>query len=213
MTINQKSGWVTGLVAAALSVNMGLATAGEAMMGSGFNKSFNLRLSGYQATTSTDIRVDSNDGIRGGEISFEDDLGLSDRETQPLLDITYRFNPRHMVDFSYVNLSRSGSRVFEKTGIITDDIEWTAGTVLSGSFDSEVYRLSYGYSFINDGKKELGVLIGLHVTRLNITLSGTGSLVAINTTTGEQIVVGGEAARTYDSGFTVPLPVIGLHGS
>jgi hypothetical protein len=118
-----------------------------------------------------------------------------------------------MIDFSYVDLSRSGSRIFEKSGVTTDDIEWTAGTVLSGSFDSEVYRLSYGYSFINDGKKELGVLLGLHVTRLDITLSGTGTLVAINPATGDQEVVEGEATRTYDSGFTVPLPVIGLHGA
>ncbi len=190
-----------------------MVLAGEAALGDSFNKRFTLRLSGFQASTATDIQVNSKDGVVGEEISFEDDLGLSDRETQPLLDITYRFNPKHMVDFSYVNLSRSGTKVFERSGVTTENIEWVAGTELSGSFDSEVYRISYGYSFINDGKKELGMLLGLHVTRMNISLSGRGNLVAIDPATGDEVVIEGEADRSYDSGFTIPLPVIGLHGA
>ncbi|MGD8914635.1 MAG: 2-oxoglutarate synthase, partial [Candidatus Thiodiazotropha sp.] len=67
---------------------------------------FNIRLSGFRAITSTELRVDSELGVIGEELSFEDDLDLSDRETLPLIDITYRFNPRHMIDFSFVDLSR-----------------------------------------------------------------------------------------------------------
>jgi hypothetical protein len=174
---------------------------------------FNIRLSGFRAITSTELRVDSELGVIGEELSFEDDLDLSDRETLPLLDITYRFNPRHMIDFSFVDLSRSGSTNFGREGVTTDDILWSAGTTIDSQFDSEVYRLAYGYTFINDGQKEFGLLAGLHITRFNIELSGRGSVVAIDPITGNEVVVEGDAQRTYDSGFTVPLPVIGLHGA
>lgn len=187
--------------------------ADDDFFGTGFNRSLNIRLSGFLASTSTDIRVDSADGVIGETISFEDDLNLSDREILPLLDITYRFNSRHMLDFSYVNLGRGGSSTFTKEGTTTDDIEWTVGSEIQSRFESEVYRLAYGYSFINDGKKELGVLLGFHITRFNMNLSGRGSLVAVDPNTGEETVVEGEADRSYDSGFTVPLPVVGLHGT
>lgn len=195
---------------AAMSISP--AVYAEAEMGTGFNQSFTARLNGFWATTSTKIKVDSKDGAIGEEISFEDDLAFSDREVLPLLDLTYRFSPHHMVDFSYVNLERTASKTWEKDGITTGDILWSAGAKLSGRFDSEVYRLSYGYSFINDGDMEFGMLLGLHITRFGLEIKGTGSLIAVDPS-GNEIVVGGEEERSYDSGFTAPLPVLGLFGN
>jgi hypothetical protein len=45
-----------------------------------------------------------------------------------------------MVDFSFVELSRSGSTRFSREGVTTDDILWSAGTRIKSQFDSEVYR-------------------------------------------------------------------------
>jgi hypothetical protein len=200
------------LLATLLSLTS-LSGASADLLGTGYNKQLHFRLAGFFATTRTEIRVDSESGVIGETISFEDDLNLSERERLPLLDITYRFNPRHMIDFSYTNLSRSGSTAFGKEGITTDDIKWSAGAEIDSQFDSEVYRLAYGYSFVNDGKKEFGLLAGLHVTRFNVEISGTGSIVALDPGSGDEVEVEGEARRTYDTGFTVPLPVIGIHGS
>ncbi len=202
----------TSIVGGALLFCSSLSMADDDFFGTGFNKSFNMRLSGFQASASTTIRIDSNNGVIGEEISLEDDLSLSDRESLPLLDITYRFNPRHMLDFSYVDLERSASSIYTKAGTTTDDIQWSVGTEIHGRFDSEVYRLAYGYSFINDGKKELGVLLGLHSTRIGLTIEGTGKIVIVNED-GEEVVLEEEATRTYDEGFTIPLPVLGLQGA
>jgi hypothetical protein len=204
----------TGMFTVVMLLCMGgFATAGDDFFGSGFNDRINIRLSVFSALTNTEIRVDSEQGVIGEDLSFEDDLDLSDRETLPLFDITYRFNPRHMVDFSFVDLSRSGSTSFSREGVTTDDILWSTGARINSQFDSEVYRLAYGYSFINDGQRELGLLVGFHITRFNLELSGRGSLVTIDPVTGNEVVIEGEGQRKYDSGFTVPLPVIGLHGT
>ncbi|MEN8166250.1 MAG: 2-oxoglutarate synthase [Pseudomonadota bacterium] len=202
----------TSFLAGTLLFCSSLTLADDDFFGTGFNKSFNFRLSGFWAKTSTKIRVDSNDGVIGEEISFEDDLNLSERKTLPLFDITYRFNPRHMLDFSYVDLERTASSTWTKEGTTTDDIRWSVGTEIRGGFESEVYRLAYGYSFINDGKKELGVLLGLHTTRIGITIEGEGELVIVDGE-GNEVVVDDQASRTYDEGFTIPLPMLGLTGS
>ncbi len=190
-----------------------LAMAADDFFGTGFNRSLNFRLSGFQATTSTTIRVDSDDGAIGEEISFEDDLNLADRETLPLFDITYRFNPRHMIDFSYVDLARSATNVYTAGDTTTGNIEWEAGVEIRSRFESEVFRLAYGYSFINDGKKELGMLLGLHATRIGVTLEGDGYAIAVDEDGNEYRVDEVLKKRTYDEGFTIPLPTIGLTGT
>jgi hypothetical protein len=182
-------------------------------LGKGLNKKFTVRLSSFFASTKTEIRVDSNDGAVGEKISFENDLNLPDRETLPLLDITYRFNPRHMIDFSYVNLGRSATKTFERLGVTTDNIQWTAGAELQSRFESETFRLAYGYSFIHDEKKELGILAGVHLTRFDVKMSGKGSLISVDANGNEVVDVATEGNRKYESGFNVPLPVLGLHGA
>jgi hypothetical protein len=182
----------------------GFASASDALVGPGYNNTINFRLSGFRATTNTVIQVDSELDVIGEALSFEDDSNLSKREMLPLFDITYRFNPRHMLDFTFVDLSRSGSTYFGREGVTTDDILWATGSAIESQFDREVYRLSYGYSFLMDGKRELGLLLGLHITRFNTEHFPI---------TGNEIVVEGDARRTYDSGFSIPLPVFGLHGT
>ncbi|MCG7936365.1 MAG: 2-oxoglutarate synthase [Candidatus Thiodiazotropha taylori] len=187
--------------------------ADDGFFGTGYNDKINIRVASFWATTNTEIQVDSDSGVIGEALSFEDDLNLSERETLPLIDITYRFNPHHLLDFSFVSLNRNGSTNFGRDGVTTDDILWSVGTNIKSQFDSEVYRLAYGYSFINDGKREFGLLAGLHLTRFNVKLSGRGSVVAIDPVTGNEVVIEGEGQREYNSGFNVPLPVIGLHGA
>jgi hypothetical protein len=212
--INHYNKWLSGVALTALMMSISnIAIGSDANHESSDEYKFNIRLSGFRAIATTELQVDSDSGVIGEELSFEDDLDLLERDTLPLIDITYRFNPRHMIDFSFVDLSRSGSTNFGREGVTTDDILWSVGTEIDSQFDSEVYRLAYGYSFFNDEQKELGLLVGLHITRFNIELSGRGSIVAIDPVTGNETVVEGEAQRSYNSGFTVPLPVIGLHGT
>ena len=78
MKFLMKSRWIGVLLATTLSAGLSSVSANDDFFGTGFNKQLLLRLSGFQASTSTDVRVDSQDGVRGAEISFEDDLGLSD---------------------------------------------------------------------------------------------------------------------------------------
>jgi opacity protein-like surface antigen len=65
---------------------------------------------------------------------------------------------------------------------------------VSSDFDSDIYRLSVGYSFIKDDKAEVRVVPGAHVTDFKLSLNAAG--------------VGSEKSDTL-----APLPTIGLYGS
>src|SRR5262249_19585565 len=68
------------------------------------------------------------------------------------------------------------------------------GTVVSSDFDSDIYRLSAGYSFVKTNEAELGVALGLHVTDFKLSLNATG--------------IGGQTGDTL-----APLPTIGGDGA
>src|SRR6185295_18234301 len=67
-------------------------------------------------------------------------------------------------------------------------------TNVHSQFDSDIYRLSGGYSFLKDNKSELGATLGFHVTQFKTALSATG--------------VGANSNDTL-----APLPTVGLYGA
>ena len=68
------------------------------------------------------------------------------------------------------------------------------GTVVSAEFESDIYRLSAGYSFIKNEQAELGVALGLFTTDFRVSLAASG--------------VGGQTGDAL-----APLPTVGLYGS
>lgn len=149
-----------------------------------WNRRLSVTLGGFQAQVDSKAQLARSDGVVGAFVDFEDDLDLSDRKTLPFVDIVYRFNPRHRVEASYIDLSRSGTRNLDVT-INWGDQTFAQGTTVDSFFDTQVYRVAYGYSLVNDGQRELTFLVGAHVTRLstgirdkngNVAQSGAGTL-------------------------------------
>ena len=141
----------------------------------------------------TTARLDSTTLGAGTSVSFEDDLGLDDREVSVSILGKLRLGERWRIEGEYFALNRSGTRVINKT------INWGGniypiGITVDSEFDSDIYRLSAGYSFIKSTEAELGVALGLHVTDFTMSLAGANV-----------------ARRTGDA--LAPLPTIGIYGS
>src|SRR5688572_29505007 len=117
-----------------------------------WNKRFSVTLGGFLAQVDSKAQIARSDGAVGALVDFEDNLALADRKTLPFASIVYRFNPRHRIEASYTDLSRSGTRPL---GITVDwgDQTFSQGTVVDSFFDTKVYRLAYGYSLVNDGDR------------------------------------------------------------
>jgi len=154
---------------------------------------WNFQLGAYRPKVETTAFLNSSAGARGTQLSFEDDLGFDDSKTVPAFLAAVRLGERWRIEFEYLSLSRDSSRAINKN-INWGDRSYTIGTVVSSDFDSDIYRLSGGYSFIKTNQAELGVSLGLHLTDFSLSLSASG--------------VGGQKADAL-----APLPTIGLYGA
>jgi opacity protein-like surface antigen len=160
-----------------------------------WNAPFTLQIGVLDAKADTTVRLDSNGGRLGTSLSFEGDLGVDEKKALPTFDMSWRINPYHGIEASYVSLKRDGARPINGT-INWGEVTFPVSTVVNSTFDSDIIRLAYRYSFFNTGGSELSVLAGIHYTKLSTSLAGAGGVVASQ-----------EASVKY------PLPTIGARYS
>ncbi len=136
----------------------------------------------------------------GTQIDFHQDLDLPDSDTVPRIDGYYRWGKRSRVDFSYFKIDRSGT-VTTQQDINWGDITIPAGTPLVSSFlDEEVLKVTYGFSFFNSPRAELGVDGGLFIADISVGVSCPGGGAGDCAT---------PQRETAD--VTAPLPVVGAY--
>jgi len=152
------------------------------------------QLGAFFPKVDTTARLNGTGGVIGTEISFEDDLGLSDRKSMGSFLASVRLGERWRIEGEYYSLSRSGTRTISRT-INWGDQSFAVNTAVASTFDTDIYRLSGGYAFVKDKQAELGVSLGLHVTDIAASLVGSGGAI-------------GQAADTL-----APLPTIGVYGA
>jgi hypothetical protein len=160
-----------------------------------FPDKFQIDIGGFFVTNaSTTISLAAKSGAlaAGTIIDFHQDLDIPDSDTVGRIDGYYRWGKRSRVDFSYFKINRSG------TASAPFDINWgdlptiPAGTSVSSFFDQEVLKATYGFSFLNERKAELGIDGGLFVSDLSVGLS-TASF------------------GSQKADVTAPLPVVGAY--
>lgn len=144
----------------------------------------------------TVVRVDASDGTIGTTIDFEQNLGMSDTETLPGINIRWRIARKHTLNLQHFVLDRSGSAI-TGTQIRFGDIVFDVDLPVSSFMDVDVTSLTYTYSLLFDEKKEMGLSAGLSVQDYKFGITG----------------VGGIGVLEADSGLTAPLPTFGLFGN
>ena len=155
---------------------------------------FTLQLGAFRADADTTVRLDSTTLGRGTQLNLESDLGVNDSKTLPEFSFLWRINPRHGIEGSYVTLNRSGSRTLSGT-IQFGDVIYPVSTTVNAKFDSDVFRVAYRYSPINDKGNELSLLLGAHYTTFDTAIaSSLGTL-------------------SESASLDFPLPTIGARGS
>ena len=173
----------------------GLAAGQEAnwTVNPGLQNRWTLEIGAYAPTLKTTANFDSTTLGVGTSVNFEEDLGLDDRKVNATILGRVRLGERWRIEAEYFALNRSGTRAISSTVNWGGSI-YPSSSVVSSEFDSDIYRLSGGYSFIKDAQAELGVTLGFHVTDFVISLAATG----IGPTTANALA---------------PLPTIGFYGS
>ena len=154
---------------------------------------FTIQIGAYAPQVDTTAFLNSSALARGTSISFEEDLNLTDRKTVPAILGSLRLGERWRIEAEYFTLHRGGARAISRT-INWGDNVYNVGTTVSSEFDSDIFRMSVGYSFVKNNQSEFGAVLGLHATDFTATLSAAGVGV-----------------RTGDG--LAPLPTIGVYGA
>jgi len=124
----------------------------------------------FHADAETSLRLDGEGGRFGTQVSFEGDLGGEKRKTLPSFDFAWRFNPRHALEGSVLSLRREGDATLAGT-INWGEISFPVNTRINSEFNSDIVRVAYRYSPWHDNNMEVGLLIGVHYTRLQTSIS------------------------------------------
>lgn len=157
-------------------------------------KKSGLRIGGQVATADSSLTLGINN--LGVNVNLEEALGL---DTSVRSGYAYFFfrnskSPKHRFDLSWVTLQRDSSKTLGQD-ITIGDTTFPLGTTVRSSYNMDIFKSSYSYSFIQDDRVDLAISAGLYILPVSFSIEATGA------------VQGNEA----DS-ITAPLPVFGFRG-
>jgi hypothetical protein len=153
---------------------------------------FSLRLGAFLVTNiNTTISLTTASGAGGDLIDFGDTLGGETSVNVFRADADWFVSGPHRVQGAWYDINLNGHRELDR------EIEWGDETFpihaeLDSGLRTNIYKLSYGYTFNRGQRHEFTGLIGFHVMSLESFISAPGL---------------GRAER-FD--VTAPLPAIGL---
>ena len=132
----------------------------------------------------------------GVAVDVEEVLGLDTQNTVFRLGTSYRIDEkrRHRVDLDYLYFNRSSTKTIEKD-IVVDNVTLTAGRRVDSTFNYQIIRAAYSYSFFQDDRMDLAASFGLFVMPIKFEMSAEGL-----------------GSKQGDFNFTAPLPALGLRG-
>ncbi|MDR2921304.1 MAG: hypothetical protein LBV72_18315 [Tannerella sp.] len=157
---------------------------------------FNFKAGGFFPINNTSIRVDGARG-NGTDIDLEK-FGMPRHTPTFIFGFNGRFGNHHRVDFNYYRLHRHADRKLEKE-LDFGEHTYPVNADVYAYFNTDVYRVSYGYAFFSNKKFDVGANIGFHVLRFDLGMSTTGKTL--------------ELSYEDDFGITAPLPNFGLWGT
>lgn len=155
---------------------------------------FNVQAGAFFA--SLDDKVQVGVGGVGVTIDVEETLGMEAQNTSFRVGGSYRIGEerRHRVDLEYFYFNRDSNKTLNKE-IILDNVTYSAGTNVDATFNFQIVKAAYSYSFFQDDRMDLAASIGLFVMPLKFEVTATGA-----------------GGKKTELDFTAPLPVLGLRG-
>ncbi|ADN75775.1 conserved hypothetical protein [Ferrimonas balearica DSM 9799] len=147
-----------------------------------YDDGFALKAGGFWASVDSSFGaniIGVGDPIR---IDFESDLALEESKFSPFLELTYRFNDRHLLGLNYITLHRDARSVeSEKSYEFTwegETYQVNAGAFVSSQLDIDIYQLMYGYTLYSS--EQFGVIgtLGAHVMDIDARIGGQLEVVS-----------------------------------
>jgi len=195
-----------GLLASALILQAMHVHADDAPQGSAFlEDTYTLWLGGFFPSLDSEIRLDPEMGSPGDGMDFEDTLGLADGKSVMFGGVKWRPSLRHLIEFEFIQLNRSGQVAGISERLEIGDYEVRVGADIQTVFDVAIGRFTYGYDLAPNHDIALNLKAGIHVSSFDTVLQLSGAVFK------DGVVVGDPTTVIEQNGsITAPLPHFGL---
>jgi hypothetical protein len=130
------------------------------------NERVRLSLGFMHVSSTTDIRLDSSQGLPGTSIDAEDAFGLDKADFEPKFQAMVRVGERHRLRFDYFTLDRTGQTTLTAP-IVFRDVALQAGDPVNSNLSMRTLGITYEYSFLHREKFELAATIGINDTDIS----------------------------------------------
>jgi hypothetical protein len=159
-------------------------------------------IGGMFADAYTDAALGSTTTGLGATINFEDIFDLPESKKTARFELNWRINKRQFIDFGYLELNRSASR------ILTQDVEWgdfifQANGKVTAGFDTNFPYAAWRYAFLDLPQVRISGSAGFNYLSIGASLEATGS---VTDTSGNPI--GGTVEEKVN--VAAPVPQLGL---
>jgi hypothetical protein len=159
-------------------------------------------IGGISANVYTDAALGSTTAGVGASINFEDIFDLPENKDTWRFELNWRVAKRQFLDFGYLRLDRSGSRVLEQDVHWGDYVFQANGRVTAG-FNTSFPYAAWRYSFLDLPQVRISGSVGIDYLSISASLAASGSVTdPIGTP------IAGEVEKK--TGVSAPVPQIGL---
>jgi hypothetical protein len=126
-----------------------------------------LSLGVMHLSSTTDLLLDSSQGVAGTPINAEHDLGLDRSDFEPKFQAMVRVGERNRLRFDYFTLDRTGNTIIAGTPIVFRDVVLPTGYPVQSDLNLRTLGISYGYSFLHSEKFEVAATVGINDTDIS----------------------------------------------
>jgi len=130
------------------------------------NERVRLSLGFMHLSSTTELRLDSNQGLPGTSINAEDLFGLDRSDFEPKFQAMVRVGERHRLRFDYFTLDRTGQTTLTAP-IVFRDVVLRPGDPLNSNLSMRTLGITYEYSFLHRERFELAATIGINDTDIS----------------------------------------------
>jgi hypothetical protein len=129
----------------------------------------------FRINMSTGLKLQGSGGP-ANDVSFENDLGVSDTASTYWLDATIRMSHRNSFKINYVSVTREGQPRNLTRDFTWDDQVYTAGLTASGTIGMDLISTYYRLAVVKRDRVEIGLATGLGYLKLRAAIKAQGSL-------------------------------------
>jgi hypothetical protein len=130
------------------------------------NERVRLSLGFMHVASTTDIRLDSSQGLPGTSINAEDVFGLDKTDFEPKFQAMVRVGERHRLRFDYFTLDRTGETTLTAP-VVFRNVVLQTGDPVNSNLSMRTLGITYEYSFLHREKFELAATLSINDTDIS----------------------------------------------